>query len=81
MKGYVTLPVDLAVNRNYRIYVNVPEGAGQNTVQAAVLRYIQNNGLDDSDLSLELSEVEEADINGFVPDWDGAWTSDEGGIE
>lgn len=80
MMDRMIIPVDLSVERHYRIYVNVENGAGSKEVHKAVLKYVQTNGLDDTDLDLELPEIEESDINGIVPDWDGVWTSDEGGI-
>lgn len=79
----LTLPLDLSVNRHYRIYLNVPDGSERivrEEIFAAVMKYIETNGLDDADLDLELPEIEESDINGIVPDWDGAWPRDEGGI-
>lgn len=81
MDEYQMLPVDISVLRNYRIYVKVKNGAGFADVHAAVLKYIATNGLDDADLDLELPEIEESDVRGFFPDWDGAFASDEGGIE
>lgn len=76
----MTVPVSISVNRHYRIYVNMKDGVEWNDVRDSIMKYIETNGLDDADLDLELPEIEEADINGIVPDWDGAWTSDEGGI-
>lgn len=70
---YEMTPVDLYVGRHYRIYVTVPYGSGEDAVYAATKQYIKNLGLDDTDLDLEVNEIEEEDILNINPDFDGAW--------
>lgn len=68
----VTLPCVVKISRYYRLYLNVPDGASADDVNRAAVKYILENGVDDTDLDPELDEIEDGDIVYAEPDWDGA---------
>lgn len=69
---YLLVPVNVAVNRYYRIWVRVPNGSGSETVKEAAKKQIMENGLNDTDLDMDLNEIEEGDIAYVDIDWCGA---------
>ena len=71
---YLLVPVNVEVNRYYRIWVRVPNGSGSETVKKAAKKQITENGLNDTDLDMDLNEIEEDDIAYVDIDWCGAQT-------
>ena len=69
---YLLVPVDVEVKRHYRIWVRVPKGSDSATVKKAAKKQIMENGLNDTDLDMELNEIEEEDIMDVAIDWCGA---------
>ena len=68
----VTLPCVVKISRYYRVYLNVPDDASAEEVSRAAVKYVQENGVADTDLDPELDEIEDGDIVCANPDWDGA---------
>lgn len=69
---YLLVPVNVAVNRYCRIWVRVTSGSGSETVKKAAKKQITENGLNDTDLDMDLNEIEEDDIAYVDIDWCGA---------
>lgn len=69
---YLLVPVNVAVNRYYRIWVRVPNGSDSAAVKEAAKKQITENGLNDTDLDMDLNEIEGEDIAYVDIDWCGA---------
>ena len=68
----VTIPVDIEVPRNYRIYVRVQEDAEPEEVKQATMEYIVCNGLDDADIDVQIDDPANDTRMTMDIDWDGA---------
>lgn len=67
----VTIPVDVEVPRNYRIYVRVQEDAEPEEVKQAAMEYIVCNGLDDADIDVQIDDPANDTRMEMEIDWGG----------
>lgn len=72
----MVIPVDVAIKRFYRCYVQVPEDASDGQVEQKVRDMIVEEQdsvlIEDPDLEIENHDIEITDI-----DWDGGWEDDD----
>jgi hypothetical protein len=73
---YGVVPVDVVVQRLYRIYVQVPKDSDSSMVKEAAKQQILDEGLNESDLSPEW-DIERDDIISMDIDWEGVQEADE----
>lgn len=72
--GKVTIPVNIELTRNYRIYVDATEDMDAAAVKEQAKKYIAKNGLGDAELDVELDTLTCHDPCYkpiFDIDWDG----------
>ena len=69
----IVVPVNVSIQRFYRCYVHVQEGAAEEEVKETVCKKILEEGeaflVPDPDL-----EIEEGDIGAMEIDWDATWS-------
>lgn len=68
--GKMTIPVNIELTRNYRIYVRVQEDAEPEEVKQATMEYIVCNGLDDADIDVQNDDPANDRMEMEI-DWDG----------
>ena len=73
--GTMTIPVNVELTRNYRIYVDATEDMDAAAVMEQAKKYIAEHGLGDAELDVELDSLichDPCYEPSFDMDWDGA---------